>query len=173
MAYNRKGKPCLVLDCRHINKYLHTFKYKYEDIKVAEDMFEEGSFLFTFYIRSAYHSININQGSRTWLGFSLQIDGKVRYYVLNSLPFGLSTSGHIFSKALRVVLKLRRTKGHKIIMFLGDGIGGSSVYEKAFVSGKFARETLLSLGYCLPRRSASGCQKAGNMARSKHRYECW
>ena len=71
VAYNRKGKPRLVLDCRHINKYLHTFKYKYEDIKVAEDMFEEWSFLFTFDIRSAHHSININQGSRTWLGFSL------------------------------------------------------------------------------------------------------
>ena len=145
VAYNRKGKPGLVLDCRHINKYLHTFIYKYEDIKVAEDMFEEGSLLFTFDIRCAYHSININQGSKTWLGFSLQIDGKVGYYVFNSILFGLSTSGHIFSKFLRVVVKFWRTKGHKIIMFLDDRIGGSTVYEKTFVSGKFARETLLSL----------------------------
>ena len=120
VAYNRKGKPRLVLDCRHINKHLHTFKYKYEDIKVAEDMFEIRSFLFTFDIRSAYHSININKGSRTWLGFSFQIDRKVRYNVFNSLPFGLSTSGHIFLKVLRVVVKFWRTKGHKIIMFLDD-----------------------------------------------------
>ena len=26
VAYSKKGKPCLVLDCRHINKYLHAFK---------------------------------------------------------------------------------------------------------------------------------------------------
>ena len=25
VAYNRKGKPRLVFDCRHINKYLHIF----------------------------------------------------------------------------------------------------------------------------------------------------
>ena len=69
-------------------------------------MFKEGSFLCTFDIRRAYHNININQGSMTWLGFSFQIAGKVRYYVFNSLPFGLSTAGHIFSKVLRVEVKL-------------------------------------------------------------------
>ena len=111
--YNRKGKPSLELDCRHINKYIHTFKYKYEDNKVAEDMFKDGSFLLRFDIISAYHSININQGSRTLLGFSLQIDGKVRCYVFNSLTFGLFTSGYIFSKVLRVVVKFWRTRAIK------------------------------------------------------------
>ena len=78
VAYSKKGKPRLVLDCRHINQYLHTFKYKYEDIKVAEDMFEKGSFLFTFDLKSAYHSIDIKNNPRSWLGFSLQIDEKVK-----------------------------------------------------------------------------------------------
>lgn len=149
VAYSKKGKPRLVLDCRHINQFLHTFKYKYEDIKVAEDMFEEGSFLFTFDLKSAYHSIDINQGSRSWLGFSLQADGKVKYYVFNSLPFGLATAGHIFSKVLRVVVKFWRANGHKIIMFLDDGIGGSTRFSQAILSGNFARETLLSLGFLL------------------------
>ena len=48
VAYNRNGKPWLVLDCRHINKFLHLFKVKFEDIKVAEYIFEENSFLFTY-----------------------------------------------------------------------------------------------------------------------------
>ena len=48
VAYNKSGKPRLVLDCRHINQFLHVFRFKYEDIKVAEAMFEKGSFLFTF-----------------------------------------------------------------------------------------------------------------------------
>ena len=56
VAYSKKGKPVLVLDCRHINRFLHTFKYKYEDMKVAEDMFKKGYFLFTFVIRSAYNT---------------------------------------------------------------------------------------------------------------------
>ena len=82
VAYNKSGKPHLVLDYRHINQYLHVFKFKYEDIKIAEAMFEKGSFLFTFDLKSAYHSISINDRSRSWLGFSLQVDEKVRYFVL-------------------------------------------------------------------------------------------
>ena len=65
VAYNRKGKPRLVLAYRHINQFMHTFKYKYEDIKVAEYMFEPGSFLFTYDLKSTYHSICINSSSRT------------------------------------------------------------------------------------------------------------
>ena len=32
VAYNKKGKPRLVLDCRNINDKLHKFKFKYEDL---------------------------------------------------------------------------------------------------------------------------------------------
>ena len=42
VAYNKKGKPRLVLDCRNLNKCLHTFKFKYEDISTARQMFEKG-----------------------------------------------------------------------------------------------------------------------------------
>ena len=96
-------------------------------------MFEKGSFLFTFDLKSAYHSISINDRSRSWLGFSLQVDGKVRYFVFNSLPFGLSTAGHIFAKALRVVVKFWGEDGHKMIMLLDDGIDGSTRYDKALL----------------------------------------
>ena len=41
VAYNKNGKPGLVLECRHINKCLHLFKIKFEDIRVAEAVFEE------------------------------------------------------------------------------------------------------------------------------------
>ena len=74
-------------------------------------MFEDRSFLFTFDIRSAYQSININQGSRTWLGFALQIDGKVRYYVFNSLPFGLSTCGAHFLEGFKSSSEVLENKG--------------------------------------------------------------
>ena len=93
-------------------------------------MFEKRSFLFTFDLNSAYHSISINDRSKSWPGFSLQVDGKVRYFVFNSLPYGLSTAGHIFSKVLRVVVKFWRENGHTIIMFLDDGTGSSTRLSK-------------------------------------------
>ena len=48
VAFNRTGKPRLVLDCRHINQYLIQYKYKYEDINTALEMFDLGSYLFSY-----------------------------------------------------------------------------------------------------------------------------
>lgn len=149
VAYNKKGKPRLVLDCRHINHFLHTFKFKYEDIKLAEVMFENGSFLFTFDLKSAYHSIDINRKHRQLLGFAVQDGGKMKWYVFNSLPFGIASAGHIFTKVLRVVVAFWRAKGHRIIMFLDDGIGGAKNFDLAVRSSNFAKETLMSLGFLL------------------------
>ena len=43
VAYNKNGKPRLVLDCRHINEKLHKFKFKYEYMHVARKMLEKGA----------------------------------------------------------------------------------------------------------------------------------
>jgi hypothetical protein len=59
VAFNRNGKPRLVLDCRHINPCLHLFKVKFEDIKIAEKLFELSSYVFTFDLKSAYHHRHI------------------------------------------------------------------------------------------------------------------
>ncbi len=40
------------------------------------------------------------------------------------LPFGISVAGFIFTKTLRVVVKHWRSLGHKVVMFLDDGLGG-------------------------------------------------
>lgn len=76
VAYNRKGKPRLVLDCRHINPCLHLFKIKFEDIRVAEEIFEENSFLFTYDLKGAYHHISIFSEHRRYLGFSFTENGQ-------------------------------------------------------------------------------------------------
>ena len=63
-----------------------------------------------------------------------------------SLPFGLSTTGHIFTKMLKVVVTFLRSKGHKIIMFLDDGIGGDRSYSKALASSQFTQDSMREFG---------------------------
>ena len=92
VALNKAGKPRLVLDCRHINKHLFQFKFKYENSEVAKTMFEVGDHLFSFDLKSAYHHVVICPDFFTFLGF--QWEGK--YYVFHVLPFGLATAGYIF-----------------------------------------------------------------------------
>lgn len=150
VAYNKKGKPRLVLDCRHVNKYLHLFKVKFEDIRVAETIFEENSYLYTWDLASAYHHIQIHRESRSFLGFSVpDSDGTLLYYVFNALPFGIRTAGHIFTKILRVVVSYLRANSHKVIMFLDDGIGGHKSLEFATRSSQFVKQSLIEFGFLL------------------------
>ena len=115
VAYNSKGKPRLVLDCRHINPHLHKFKYRYEDAGTAKELFRKGDFIFTFDLKSAYHHIDIFEDHRQYLGFSWEIQGQLHYYVFNVLPFGISTAGFIFSKLIREPVKFLRSKGIRLI----------------------------------------------------------
>ena len=149
VAYNKVGKPRLVLDCRHINEHLHKFRFRYEDIRIAEEMFEKGSFLFTYDLKSAYHHIMINPMFRTYLGLAWESNGETKYYVFNCLPFGIGVASHIFSKTLRHVVKYLRSSGYKEVMFLDDGIGGSTDYERALQASTFVKGSLIEFGFLL------------------------
>ena len=59
VATNKSGKKQLVLDCCHLNKCLAKFKFKYEDVSVARQLFEKGTYLFSWDLRSAYHHISV------------------------------------------------------------------------------------------------------------------
>ena len=138
VAYNKAGKPRLVLDCRHVNQYIHVFKMKFEDIRVAFGLFVSGIYVFTYDLKSAYHHIDISEMHKTYLGFCWNYNGEDMYFIFNSLPFGLSSAGHIFTKTVRVVIAYLRSFGHKIVMYLDNGIGGENNYDKAFQSTSLA-----------------------------------
>ena len=149
VAFSRSGKPRLVLDCRHINPHLHLFKVKFEDIREAEALFLPGSFVFTYDLKSAYHHIDIYEEHRTYLGFHWEREGKQKYYVYCSLPFGISTAGHIFTKVLRVFVTHIRSHGHKVLMFLDDGLGGGASYFEALNTSQFTKSSILEFGFLL------------------------
>ena len=49
VAFSKQNKPRLVLDCRNLNPHLAQFKFKYEDVSVAKQIFQRGDFLFTLF----------------------------------------------------------------------------------------------------------------------------
>lgn len=134
VAYNRSGKP------RHVNFHLHKYRYIYEDAEVARDVFDIGDFVFTFDLKSAYHHISIFAEHRQHLGFSWNINGRQKYYVFNVLPFGLSTAGYNFSKVTRHFVKYMRSNNVKIVMYLDDGVCGSSSQTVAFRVSCYIRD---------------------------------
>ena len=111
VAYSKSGKPRLVLDCHHINQYLHLFKFKYEDIKVAELMFRKGFFLFTFDLKSAYHHIDIFTGHRQYLGFSVQYDRMKKRLRVQFLTIWGSLCGTYLFKSIKGRSEVLAVKG--------------------------------------------------------------
>ena len=100
-----------MLDCRHINQYLHLFKFKFEDIKVAELMFRKGFFLFTFDLKSAYHHIDIFTGHRQYLGFSVQYNRMKKILRVHFLTIRGSLCGKYFFKSIKGRSEVLAVKG--------------------------------------------------------------
>ena len=67
---NSVGKKRLVINLRHLNRFLWKQRFKYEDLRVAMLLFERGDFLFSFDLKSGYHHVEIAKIHTKYLGFS-------------------------------------------------------------------------------------------------------
>ena len=93
VAENSAGKKRLTLDLRYVNKHIYTHKVKFDDWKCFQNLLNAGSkFMFKFDLESGYHHIDINETFQTYVGFSWEIDGKVRHFLFTVLPFGLNSA---------------------------------------------------------------------------------
>ncbi|WP_143213444.1 reverse transcriptase domain-containing protein, partial [Acinetobacter baumannii] len=63
------------------------------------------------------------------------------------LPFGLSPAPFIFTKTMRVLIKFWRENMIKIAIFIDDGFGTKSVYEKAKQDAIFVKRSLELSGF--------------------------
>jgi hypothetical protein len=76
VSVNSSGKVRLILDLRHVNKFIHKFKVKSEDFNEALESCQPGNFIFKFYLRSGYFHVNIHEDFQKFIGFSWEVDGK-------------------------------------------------------------------------------------------------
>ena len=79
----------LVIDLRHVNQYLAKPKFKYEDLRSLSQVLEEGSWFFTWDLKSGYHHVDIHEENQKYLGFAWIFDNTIRYFTFSILPFGI------------------------------------------------------------------------------------
>ena len=118
---NNGEKLRLIIDRRHINQYLQVPKFKCDDIRLVNELFDKGDFFFKFDIRSGYHRIDIHPAYQKFFAFAWSISGQVRYFVFTVLVFGLSSAPFVFTKVLKVLIKHWHSFGIRIIAFIDDG----------------------------------------------------
>lgn len=142
----KNGKLRLILDLRYLNKHLVKHTFKFEDLRVVADLLRPGDWFFTFDLRNGYHHVDIFKEHWKFLAFSFPFDGKQRYFLFCSLPFGLSTSPYIFTKLLRPVVTHWRSQGIRISVYLDDGIGADSSEDLCCEKSRLVRTDLDRLG---------------------------
>ena len=61
------------------------------------------------------------------------------------LPFGLSSAPYVFTKMMRPLVRLRRSKGLKAIVYLDDGIVANE--KGAVTASGWVQDTLVKAGW--------------------------
>ncbi|KAL5463210.1 hypothetical protein EMCRGX_G032089 [Ephydatia muelleri] len=142
---NSAGKKRLVVNLRHVNQYLLKRKFKYEDLRIAMMLFSQGELMFSFDLKSGYHHVDIARHHRKYLGF----EWERQFYVFTVLPFGLASAPYVFTKLLRPLVKLWRSRGLKCLMYLDDGIVAVKGKESAEKASMWVRGSLERAGFVM------------------------
>ena len=120
-------------------------KFKFEDLRIAMMLFERGEFMFNFDLKSGYHHVDVAVKHRKYLSF----EWEQCFYVFTVLPFGLTSAPYVFTKLLRPLVKLWRSRGLKSLMYLDDGIVAVGGKEKAEKASLWVKNSLHSAGFVI------------------------
>ena len=100
--------------------------------------------MFKFDLSSGYHHLNICFQQQTFLGFQWNDE----FYCFTVLPFGLCSSGYIFTKVLRPLVRFWRENGTNLILYLDDGLGITS-NDRCAHDAHFVKDTLTKAGFII------------------------
>ena len=145
---DKNDKFRLVLDLRHVNKFVHKQPCKIEGAETLHKFLPGADHLYGFDLKAGYHHIDIHPDQCQLLGF-LYTDytGRDRFFIFQVLPFGLSSAGFIFTKMLRVLIKYWRGQHIKILAFFDDGLGTAGSYQEGVEHSGRVKKDLLLAGY--------------------------
>ena len=145
LSENISGKKRLVINLRHLNRFLWKQRFKYEDLRIAMLLLEQGDYMFSFDLKSGYHHVDIAKEHWKYLGLAW---GK-QFFVFTVLPFGLSTACYIFTKIVRPLVKYWRAKGLRAIVYLDDGLCAVSGESNALAASQLVSSTLEQAGFVI------------------------
>ena len=142
VATQNSCKKRLILDVSLLNKCVKKDKFKFEDWRLALQMFSKDCFMFKYDLKSGYHHFDICPQQHTYLGFSW----KNKFYCFTVLVFGLASNPYLFSKCLRAMVKYWRQNCINIVLYLDDGFGMSHSIQEANTLSKFVEQSLIYAG---------------------------
>ena len=107
----------LCLNLKHLNQFINTPRFSCENIDTLSSYIQYGDKLVTCDLESGFLHVQMLKQHRQFLGFAY----KGRYYVYNTLVFGLSCAPFFFHKLLRPVVGfLRDVYNLRVCLYVDD-----------------------------------------------------
>ena len=134
-----------VIDMRALSEFMGYIPFRMEDISLLKSVLKQGDFMTKLDLRDAYLAVPVNKRSRIYLRFIW----RSVLYQSACLPFGLSSSGRIFTKAMKPVIAILRAMGIRLLIFLDDMLNMASSHELAMQHTDLVIQVLTSLGFVI------------------------
>ena len=155
LSVQTSGKKRLMLDLRHI---ICMFLSRNLSVKVCIPFvmsFQNIFFVLSFYLKSGYDHVDIFPEHRAFLAFSWDFGtGVARYFQFTVLPFGLSSAPFIFTKLLKPLETLWRSRFIPVAIFFDDGVGAGQSVEVANHNSSVVRSDLARAGFQINREKS-------------------
>ncbi|XP_064482803.1 uncharacterized protein LOC135395635 [Ornithodoros turicata] len=105
-----------VLNLRNLNRFIRYEHFKMEGWHTVKSLIHQNDFLTRIDLQDAYLSVPIHAEHRPLLCF----EWGPQCYQWNVLPFGLSSAPRVFTKLLKPVVALFRSRGVRLVIYLDD-----------------------------------------------------
>ena len=105
----------IVVDLRPTNAYCRQSSCKYETLKLLSRLARRGDWMISFDLQDGYHQVGIHPDSRRYMTFAVPPPPgsppgtPPRYVQSAALPFGWTASPYIFTKVMRVMVRMLRS----------------------------------------------------------------
>jgi hypothetical protein len=142
-------RPCL--DLRYINEKIPYRKFQIESIKQLRQMLREGDFMTSIDLMDGYLHIPIARESQNLLQFSWN----GRFYRFQALPFGLASAPWVFTKIIRPIVQLCRSRGIRLMAYLDDFIVLGASQQECMENTQFVLHLLERLGWLVNYKKSS------------------
>ena len=107
----------VVVDLRPTNAYCRQCSCRYETLRVLQRLARRGDWMVSFDLKDGYHAVGIHEEHRRYMTFALPPapgsppGAPPRYIRCAALPFGWLASPYIFTKVMRVMVRMLRAPG--------------------------------------------------------------
>ena len=138
---NGQRRP--VINLRQLNKHVFNQKFRMESLGNIRSLLKQGGFMIKIDLQDAYMSVPVAPQSRSLLVFIF--DGKI--YRFKVMPFSLTSAPRTFTKLFKPILRLLRSQGMLLIIYLDDILLIAPTADLCLAQGKLLMKLLQDLGF--------------------------